>query len=142
MTEYTKDFRHPGQNPQEPYVKWRLSLGLGLYTCDLDCIEYKVEDDVPEPVAFTELTHAYTNVRNEKMLAGAWSRLNPDGGGSSATSTQILRSLSNRVGVPAFITVHQPDMKEFAVRSLSDDDHWHFLDQKHYVGFLRRLRSR
>ena len=110
--------RYPAALP--PYSRWHYGLDWACKCWDLDYIEIRrSEDGEQEFRAFLEVTG---NLRTEADIVAATSRAHPQCIFNRLDLQRtILREMSGRFNVPAYLVIHTTDLSCFRVYDLSYD---------------------
>lgn len=127
--------REDVENRTWMYDDWRRQLGLGE-AYDIDTVEWRNG----EPVAVFELTRC-------DPIEGRASHVLPPGTYfrdiirrfDSEHQGQRTRQTAQRLGVPVWIVVFNPELSWFAVYNYSDGGSWWHLDRQRYIRFLEWL---
>lgn len=118
-----------GHRPTE-YSEWHRTLGNEFLSMDVDFVEYRVGRGI---VALFEVT---ANMENE----GHMIRSKPYIWDRTEVQRDVLTTMSEALGVPAYFTLHTKDLSLFHVYDLSgNQENLRKMTQEEYAEFIRSL---
>ena len=122
------------------YRKWRLNLPRGLYTTDVDQVEWRIRNGEMIPVALLELTRidkkdGYAlRTPSPKYFAAILDRYE-----NRDTQKKTITHLADKLEIDAYIVGYLENLSEFYVYNLSKGGEWETYSETKYKGWLSML---
>tara|TARA_Y100000593_G_scaffold31767_3_gene62484 strand:- start:15950 stop:16426 length:477 start_codon:yes stop_codon:yes gene_type:complete len=117
------------------YRSWRLEQARGLYTTDVDQVEWRAIGGKLVPVAILELTRVDGDRRPvQKYFDAIIDRFT-----NRDSQKQTITYVADKLNVNAFIVAYLQNLSQFYVYNLSEGDGWKFYSKSEYKTWLSSL---
>ena len=119
----------PEQTGRRPTAisRWHRSLPPWVWCCDLDAVEVRSGRGPVAIIEYAELPHPPT-VADARRVALA-----------KRLQREVLAYLATATGLPAYITVHDPDLEAFVVLRVGEGLEARAMTEPEYRAFLETL---
>ena len=141
MTKSTNSWGGKGRQRKDredrtlDYRLWRFNMPRGLYTTDVDQVEWRVRDGEMVPVAILELTR----IDGDRTPVPNYFKAILDRYEKRDSQKHTITHIASRLGVDAFIVAYLEDLSEFMLYNLSESTGWEHMDKDTYQDWIKQL---
>ena len=141
MTKSTNSWGGKGRQRKDredrtlDYRLWRFNMPRGLYTTDVDQVEWRIRDGEMVPVAILELTR----VDGDRTPVPNYFKAILDRYEKRDSQKHTITHIASKLGVDAFIVAYLEDLSEFVLYNLSKPTGWEYMGKDTYQDWIKAL---